>query len=289
MRPASASARRSRPLLGTFVEIQAGGVSRGQLDAAIEETFRIVAQVHRLMSPRDPNSDVSRLNREAWARAVTVHPWTSEVLGTALELQAATGGLFDIGVAPSSWVDPLPPRPAIELMDGHRVHFVRPDLSIDLGGIAKGFAVDRAVASLRARDVPHGVVNAGGDVAAFGRHATPIAIRDPRHPRSILCQLELTNEALASSGGRIDLFESAPVTASAVLDPRTGAPARTILGATVRASTCMAADALTKVVMLGGESMTALLAHYRASALFLAADGELHITSDWSGRVRLAA
>jgi thiamine biosynthesis lipoprotein len=77
--------------------------------------------------------------------------------------------------------------------------------------------------------------------------------------------------------------------APAIIDPRTGTPARAVLGATVRASTCMVADALTKVVMLGGERVAALLAHYGASALFLANDGELRITRDWWGRVRLAA
>ena len=289
MRPAFTSARRARALLGTFVEIEARGISRRGLDAAIEEAFRVVAEVQRLMSPCDPASDVSRLNREAAARTVTVHPWTHEVLAAALELQVATDGLFDIGVAPPGRPVPRSTRPAIELMDGRRVRFLRRDFSIDLGGIAKGFAVDRAALTLHARDVPQGVVNAGGDVAVFGVDESTIAIRHPRHPGSILCRLELRNEALASSSGRVDLFESSAVMAPAIIDPRTGTPARAVLGATVRASTCMVADALTKVVMLGGERVAALLAHYGASALFLANDGELRITRDWWGRVRLAA
>jgi len=96
MRPAFASARRARPLLGTFVEITAAGASRSDLDDAIEGAFQAVADVHRLMSPHEPESDVSRLNREASAGAVRVHPWTYEVLCMASELHRASAGMFDV-------------------------------------------------------------------------------------------------------------------------------------------------------------------------------------------------
>jgi FAD:protein FMN transferase len=289
MKPAFASARRARPLLGTFVEIEAGGAARSRLDTALDDAFEAVAEVHRLMSPFERDGDVNRLNRQASARPVTVHPWTYEVLGVAVELFSASSGLFDIAVTPGSRLKQLRPQPDIELLPARRVRFLSSELRIDLGGIAKGFAVDRAVDRLRASAVPYGVVNAGGDVAAFGEEPAPVAIRHPRRPLSILCRVELTNEALASSGGRLDFMESADATASAILDPRTGAPASAVLGATVRAPLGMVADALTKVVMLTGESMTHLLSRYGASALFMAADGELHITRDWSGSVHVAA
>src|SRR5438132_13938794 len=98
MRPAFVSARRARPLLGTFVEITAAGASRSDLDDAIDGAFRAVADVHRLMSPHEPESDVSRLNREASGRAVSVHPWTYEVLRMAVELHEASAGVFDVTV-----------------------------------------------------------------------------------------------------------------------------------------------------------------------------------------------
>src|SRR5206468_12782482 len=96
MRPAFDSARRARPLLGTFVEISARGAPRADLDAAIDRAFEAVAEVHRLMSAHDSRSDVGRLNLEASSRAVRVHPWTYEVLRTACELHDATAGVFDI-------------------------------------------------------------------------------------------------------------------------------------------------------------------------------------------------
>lgn len=289
MKPASDSARRARPLLGTFVEISAGGAPRADLDAAIEEAFHAVAEVHRLMSAHEPDSDVGRLNSEASRHVVRVHPWTHEVLRTACELQEATAGVFNITLVPHSSRPTPPPRSDIELLTGHCVRFGQSRVRIDLGGIAKGFAVDRAIACLRASGIPHGLVNAGGDLALFGEAASVVLIRDPRHPGRELCRIELMNAALASSGGRIDPFESSEAMDSEIIDPETRAPARGICGATVRAPSCMIADALTKVVMLTGEPATALLARYGASALFMSADGDLRATRDWSDAVHVVA
>src|SRR5215831_17921835 len=94
------SLRRARPLLGTFVEIAASGAASADLEVAVEAAFGAVARVHRLMGFHDPASDVSRLNREAKARAVAVDPWTFEVLAIAQDLHQRSGGIFDIAVAP---------------------------------------------------------------------------------------------------------------------------------------------------------------------------------------------
>src|SRR6516165_9961186 len=98
----SASIRRAQPWLGTFVEIAAsGGCDRqDDLQDAVDAAFDAVAQVHRLMSFHDAESDVSRLNREGHAGPVTVHAWTYQVLETALELNRRSDGCFDIAVAP---------------------------------------------------------------------------------------------------------------------------------------------------------------------------------------------
>ena len=292
MRPASSSARRARPLLGTFVEIAAGAAPSSAVDAAIDAAFQVVAQVHDLMSFHDPASDVGRLNHEARARAVTVHPWTHAVLRAALELQHVSAGVFDVAVAPvlqRMGRLPGPPRDlghpagadpdgAIELLSACRVRFRRPDVCIDLGGIAKGFAVDRALETLRERGLPRGLVNAGGDLAVFGATAEVVSIRDPRQPAAVLCQVALRNEAIASSGGG----------EAAIIDPRRAAVAA-IRGATARAPSCLLADALTKIVMVVGEDAGPVLARYGASALFMSARGEVHVTRDWSAGVRRAS
>jgi FAD:protein FMN transferase len=307
MKPACADIRRARPLLGTFVEIAAAGASRPGIERTVEAAFAAVAEVHRLMSFQQPDSDLSRLNREAAARPVIVHPWTFEVLEAALVLNRHSAGIFDIAVKdafetgrppPSRLRGSLPPPcprgregvgAGVVLLPGRRVRFLRPGITIDLGGIAKGYAVDRAIAVLRDRDMRQGVVNAGGDLAAFGPDAVTVSLRDPRDPRRIMGHVEIAGEALASSGRQVDAFRSSETRESAVIDPRTSRPTRAAVGATVRAPRCMVADALTKIVMIAGEAATPVLAEYGASAVFVARDGGLRVSADWQDAVRLAA
>jgi thiamine biosynthesis lipoprotein len=295
--------RRARPLLGTFVEIEVAGAPKSEMDAAVEAAFEAVANVHRLMSFHEPDSDLSRLNREAGRRPIAVHAWTFQVLQAAVEMHCRSNGIFDIAVAPTLQTMGLLPRPedelpinakarsfdTIELLEGKTVRFRYPDVRIDLGGIAKGFAVDRALEALRGFGVANGLVNAGGDLAAFGRERQTTHIRHPRDPGQIMCSVEVTDEALASTARRFDLIQSADTTVSAIIDPGTGNPAHAVDGATVRAPSCMVADALTKIVMISGTDAIELLEHYNASALLVSIDGDLQITPDWHHAVHLAA
>jgi FAD:protein FMN transferase len=294
MDPASASLRRARPLLGTFVEISLAEMSTPAAEAAVEAAFAAVAKVHRLMSFHEPESDVSRLNREAGERAITVDPWTFEVLEAALDLNQRSAGAFDVTVAPvleqlgllprHEW-PPAPARPSnrksIELFSDRRVRFRDSGVRIDLGGIAKGFAVDRAVDALRSRGVHCGLVNAGGDLAAFGPQPHTVHIRDPQDPRRLLCAIAVREEALATSGARFDLVRSEDAADVAIIDPGTRVPASAVRGATVRAGTCIFADALTKAVMVAPANAPALLVSLRASALIVLANGDVRVTDDW--------
>jgi FAD:protein FMN transferase len=279
--------RRARPLLGTFVEIAVAPCAVA--DAAIDAAFEAVARVHSLMSLHDSQSDVSRLNRGGTS-AVAVDALTFDVLAAAAELQRRSGGLFNIAVAPVlQSLGLLPGSPgraqpledAVELLPDRRVRLRRASARIDLGGIAKGFAVDRAVGALRERGVAVGLVNAGGDLYGFGPYAHKIDIRDPSDPAAVMSRIDVFNEALASTAGRVDPFCSRVVGDCAVIDPRHGEPVRTVRGASVRASSCMVADALTKIVMIAREDAGPILDHYGASALFVAETGEVCATADW--------
>jgi FAD:protein FMN transferase len=296
--------RRARPLLGTFVEIRGSGATRAGTERAIDAAFAAIESVHRLMSFHDASSDVGRLNREAHDRAIAVDPWTYRVLETALDLHRRSGGVFDIAVAPMlQRLGLLPGRPdageqalgatatsaAIELLPRHRVRFHHPALKIDLGGIAKGFAVDRAVDVLRGCARSSGLVNAGGDLAAFGTTAQTIDIRDPRYPGRSLCQVAIANAALASSAGRFDPLQSADAFCATTIDPATGEPVAEFAGASVCAPSCIIADALTKIVLVSGKRAAGLLKGYAASALIVSAAGDVHITSEWQDVVRAAA
>jgi len=304
MTPACASARRARPLLGTFVEIAAGADTRAAVDAAIEAAFEAIALVHRLMSFHEGSSDVSRLNRGAADRAVAVHPFTYRVLQASLELHRRSGGVFDVAVAPVMQTFGLLPRDAcegepvataapgsesIELLPEWRVRFRDPGVRIDLGGIAKGFAVDLALTTLRRHGIRQGLVNAGGDLAAFGPAAHAIHVRDPRDRSRFVCRVAVRDGALASTGGRFDPYRAAGSGGLAVIDPRRRQPVDGIAGATVRASSCLIADALTKVVVIAGESSVALLDHCGASALFVSRGGDVRVTSSWREPGRRAA
>jgi FAD:protein FMN transferase len=298
----SASIRRARPLLGTFVEIAATGETPDGVEAAVEAAFAAVATVHRLMSFHEAGSDVSHVNRDAAARPVRVHPWTYEVLAAAVEMHHRSSGAFDVCVAPAlqrlgllpntSDLCTRPPpdrRNLIELLSENEVRFSAPAVKIDLGGIAKGFAVDRAVEALRQHGITDGLVNAGGDLRVIGSHSYAVDIRNPRQPDRTMFRVALANGALASSGGRFDPVRSHHALSSAVIDPATALPAHSISGATVCAPRCLIADALTKVVMNAGEGAGAVLEHYGADALFVSLHGDAHMTANWKNEVHLAA
>ncbi len=178
---------------------------------------------------------------------------------------------------------------SLQLLPDNRVRFADPSVKIDLGGIAKGFAVDRAVEALLRHGIAEGLVNAGGDLRVFGPRSHAVDIRDPRQPDRPLYRVALCNAALASSAGRFDPVRSHSALFSGVIDPATAMPVRAISGATVCGPGCMVADALTKVVMNAGEGAAAILEHYGADALFVSARGQVHITADWKNEVHLAA
>ena len=247
----------------------------------MQSAFAAVESVHALMSFHDASSDVSRLNRAAVGHTVRVHAWTHLVLRRAQLLHASTNGLFDIAVAPAlvrdGWLPPnaapLPPSGGsaadIALLSGHRVRSRRP-LLIDLGGIAKGFAVDRAVAALRRHGATAGAVNAGGDLRVFGPISDPVHVRHPTSPGEFQPLTNLRNSAVATSapyyaarwiGGR----RCAPI-----IDPRDGLPSPQSFSVSVQARTCLLADALGKVVWLAAaDEVAPILQRHRARAWVL--------------------
>ena len=173
---------RAQPWMGTLVSMRVEGLPALGAHRAIDAAFAEVAAVHRLMSFHQEDSDVCRLNRLAVRRPVAVHPYTSEVLQWALKFSFFSVGCFDISVARELVDRQFLPRPSgrkcdpksswrdIELRRDGRVTFHRP-LWIDLGGIAKGYAVDRASETLRSWGAQKSVVNAGGDLRVTGKAA----------------------------------------------------------------------------------------------------------------------
>jgi len=243
--------RRARPLLGTYVEISVEGLDDARATHAIEQAFAEIAAVHRLMSFHEAGSDLDRLHRARVGDRVSVDARTHEVLTWSARMASASAGRFDPTVAAQQVARGLLPRPAsawsphadadwrdIELFDSHRVRLARP-LWIDLGGIAKGYAVDRAVEVLVGAGARQTCVNAGGDLRIAGARAESIHVRTPAG----ICALpsvELANGALATSVG--------------TAGRGVARSARRIVS--VVAPLCVVADALTKVVLAGDDAVS---------------------------------
>ncbi len=256
-------------MLGTFVEIRAGTDASGEtvdIHAAIDGAFAVIEHVHRRMGFHDPQSDVSRLNREACHAPVPIDPHTYAVMEAAQHFAQLSDGAFDITIAPQleHWrllpptqgpVSPMASWRDIELL-GHRwARFNRP-LHIDLGGIAKGYAVDQAVAALREAGVARALVNAGGDARALGTERYRIALRDPRQPWCLAQTLPLQNSALATSAAYFTRRAYGAKHVSALLDPHSRRPYTGAASISVQAPDCLTADALTKVVLFADRATT---------------------------------
>jgi thiamine biosynthesis lipoprotein len=264
--------RRCRPLLGTFVEITADDMD------AIDCAFAAVERVHRLMSAHVPDSDVSRINRLAHLEPIKVHDWTAVVIERALFWSRLSRGAFDVvGAGKVALETGLIPRQPMQAspeaarwtwleIEGSFVRLLKPGC-IDLGGIAKGFAVDRAVDALRQAGCEGGLVNAGGDIRAFGADSWSVEIAHPS-TRLPMAEVSLHNNAIATSAGlpghngRLT-FEHLPK----------GNPHW--ISVSVLARTACDADALTKIVWKDGSAAAALLEQVHASALAITCDGQV--------------
>jgi len=256
--------QRARPALGTLVQMRVEGLADDVVLRALETAFAEVAAVHRCMSFHESSSDLSRLHGVPAGTCVRIDTRTHAVLACALEIAGASEGIFDPTIAVQQvargWLprpqSPFAPDPRanwrdIELYADDRVRLRRP-LWIDLGGIAKGYAVDRAVDILVAAGATQGCVNAGGDLRVFGLRAERVHLRAAT---GYLPALELCDAAIAGSSG------------AAHVHGRTRAAADAGARVGVVAPTCMVADALTKVVLAAGLSASAaVLARFGAQA-----------------------
>jgi thiamine biosynthesis lipoprotein len=185
-----ATESRLRLLMGTFIAVEATSYDAAAASRAIDAAFVTMQRVERLMHPSGIDSDLSKLGNAVVGEPIAVDPWTREVLSLARAMHDGSGGLFDPCLATA------PGRiPDLDIRDAHIV--CRARVEIDLGGIAKGFAVDVAIEELRREGCEAGLVNAGGDLRMFGPVPRTIELRRPGG-----ASVELTNTALAVSAPR---------------------------------------------------------------------------------------
>jgi len=289
--------RRAQALLGTLVSVEVDRVdlaSAMAAEAAIAAALARVAAIHRAMSFHEPTSALRALARARAGDVVAVGADTHAVLALALRLERESARAFNACCAAALVERGLLPRPddaqpsaaicledGVELLADGRVR-VRATPWIDLGGIAKGYAVDAAVAALAAAGpaagFTGGIVNAGGDLRVFGARRLVVQVRDPAAPGRAPPVAEIAELACATSAWRLGgdtaehlLATAGPANASAAASADSGdnAPA----SVTVFAPSCAVADALTKVVWQRGAASTGLLRAHRAEALVHHRDG----------------
>jgi len=257
------------------------------LDAALDEVDRI----DRLMSHYKPESPLSRLNRGAAAGAIAVDPELFDLLARSFDYSRDTAGAFDITVGPlmKAWGffkghGRVPA--ATELADvmrhvGYRhvvldrpARIIRFDISgieLDLGGIAKGYAVDRVVALLQQRGITAALVSAGGSTVYAlghppGNSAWEVKIQDPVHPDKIALTVALTNRAISMAGRSAKTFEANGVVYSHIMDPSTGRPVQGVVSVAVTSLTGTDGDALDDALfVMGIERGRSYLRHYPSS------------------------
>ncbi|MBU1124469.1 MAG: FAD:protein FMN transferase [Candidatus Omnitrophica bacterium] len=257
----------TRVLMGTFVEVISP--DKNAEGIAFEEIKRIEA----LLSKYNPTSEVSRLNRDG---KLTASPETLYCIKQAKELWRLTDGAFDITIAPlitlwgftdkKYWVPPdALIKESLKLIGSEKIaidendatiSFGKKGMHIDLGGIAKGYALDCAVKKLKESGITHGLINAGGQIYCLGdKYGQPwgVAIKDPR-TQGIIAHLELKDTAVATSGDYEQYFIVDKKRYCHILNSRTGYPAESGLSSvTVRAPTGIIADALATAIFIRGE------------------------------------
>lgn len=275
---------RAWPVMGTMFVATAWGRDTITMLRALRAAHDSVRLVDSLMSNYRPESELSRLNAGAGGPAQRVAPQTMHVLLQARRLWRMSGGLFDPTVAPivAAWgfygdSGRVPPR---EELDSLRrlVAFGRVELDsaagtvrlpvrgmrLDLGGIAKGYALDLARAALRAPVISGGMVDLGGNVLVFGRpprgRQWVVGIRHPRRDGSIIGTIAIDSGAVATSGDYEHFFRIDGVRYGHLIDPTTGYPRRGVLAATAIGPTGQWSDGLSATLFLAGPARGARIA-----------------------------
>jgi thiamine biosynthesis lipoprotein len=293
--------------MGTTMSISIAGADTELAHRAAEAAFQEIRRLEGLMSTYLMESDVSRVNRAAGGTWTAVDPEVLGVIREALRYARLSGGAFDITFKPLArlWqfeAGSVPPSPAAVqevlplvdyravLIDGDgRVRLRHPGMAIGLGGIAKGYAADRAAEVLREKGIANATINAGGDVRVMGRPSAErpwrIGIQHPRKRQALLDEVSLSAGAVATSGDYERFFVHEGVQYHHILDSRTGFPARGCMSITVIGETAMMADALsTAAFVLGPEAGLALIEELPgAEAMFVDASGEIHRTRGFQG------
>ena len=308
--------QRSRTSMGSPVDLSAWTTREADALAAFEEAFDEFDRLDGLLSVWREGSDVVRLNAAAGGGPVVVSSDTLAVLKQALQASEWTGGKFDItfGALSDVWKfdhdqDNRIPTPAeiaarLPLVDYHAIvldeaagtaQLRRAGVRVHLGGVGKGYAVDRAVAILRSHGLTDFMVQSGGDLYVGGHKGNlpwRLGLRDPRGPADkVFATLELSDATFSTSGDYERFFMHGGVRYHHLLDPDIGQPARGARSVTIVAQTSVVADVLsTGVFVAGPDAGMALIERLPdVEGVIVTARNEVLISSGLRSRLRVLA
>jgi thiamine biosynthesis lipoprotein len=264
---------REQAIMGTAVRVELWSADRTAGESAIAAVMEQMHHIDETMSPFKPDSELSRINREASDRPVPLSAPMYDIIARSIEFSELSGGAFDITYAAVGHLYDyrLGIRPAEHELQrakacvGYRnlqldprartLRFARPGMRIDLGGFAKGLAVDDGAAILARRGIGHAIVTAGGDSRIVGdRRGRPwtIGIRDPRKAGEMVAVLPLQDAAVSTSGDYERYFEADGIRYHHLIDPATGRSPAAVRSVTVIAPDGLTSEALTKSVFVMG-------------------------------------
>jgi len=273
---------REEAIMGTSVGVELWADDPALAERAMTAVIDEMRRTDELMSTYKPDSQVSRVNAEAALHPVEVDPTIADVVDKALGFSRLSGGAFDITYASVGYLydfrhhqhpddaaiaKALPGvdyRQVVVDREHNTIRFLKNGVRIDLGGIAKGYTVDRCVEMLKKMGIEHAMVNAGGDTRLLGdRRGRPwiVGIRDPREKGKVVTKLPLEDEAISTSGDYERYFVENGVRYHHIIVPGTGRPADAVRSVTIVASNATLTEGLTKsVFVLGVERGMALIA-----------------------------
>jgi len=252
---------RSQVLLGTYVEVSIGGSveNAAQRDFHHEictAVFNEMAKVQRLMSIFDSGSDIAKINKivpQSRSIVQKVHPWTFELLLIAKKMCELTGGVFDCAVGTCSsktGSHEFKQGSILDLGLDEKDHVrLHQPIDLDLGGIAKGYAVDRGIEILKSFGITQAGINAGGDLRIFGHASQVIFIQEFGCEPAIFYIGDLQDGAIATSSNRVG-SRYRKCQQSMLIDPKSGKEVRSHSRFSVVAPTCVVADGLTKALAI---------------------------------------
>lgn len=290
---------RTEAIMGTRNVVELWSEDRARGEAAISSVFDDMRRIDRLMSTWKEDTEISKVNREASQHPVKISEELFRLLQESVKYSELTQGVFDITYASVGYLYDFRKRvhpdqqqieaalPGVDwrqmVLDekNFTVFFRRPGMRIDLGGIAKGYAVDRGIEILRQQGFTRAMVNSGGDTRIIGdRFGKPwvVGVRDPDREGKWYLRLPLTDTAFSTSGDYERFFDEDGIRFHHIIDPKTGDSARKCRTVTVIAPTATRTDALTKsVFILGPEEGIAFIDTLPdVEAVAVGPDGKVH-------------